>query len=480
MSPRPTATPTRTGRDHWARGSVPAALRVAVLVVAAVVSATSTVPTGAVSPAGSSFATSQSTAVTLAAASVPTSAAATALARMSMAQRVGQLFMVGAPATGSVATTASQISRYHVGNVMLTGRSSAGTTATRRVTNLLKARATSAATAGVPLFVATDQEGGKVQVLRGPGFSTIPSALHQGTWWPTTVRTNAKKWGGQLRAAGVNMDLGPVLDTVPSASFAYRNKPIGYYQREFGYTPAVVSTRGGAFAQGLRQVHVAAAVKHFPGLGRVTANTDTHARVTDRVTTRHDAYLTPFATAVKDGVPFVMMSSAYYSRIDAAHPAVFSPTVIKTILRGDLKFTGVVISDDLGNARQVAAWSPGARAVTFIGAGGDMVLTVNPATLPSMYTAVLARTDASPTFRAQVNAAALRVLAAKVKVGVGVGRASATSAASTSSSTAVATQGSVHQIVSDEVSSLTTAHVLPVCGAGGARTHDRRIMSPLL
>ncbi|GAB3590027.1 glycoside hydrolase family 3 protein [Angustibacter peucedani] len=356
-------------------------------------------------------------------AAATTSSAQTVLARMTLAQRVGQLFMVGAPATGPVGTTAAQITKYHVGNVMLTGRSSAGTAATKRLTTSLKARATSSATHGVPLFVATDQEGGKVQVLSGPGFSTIPSALHQGGWWPSTVRAKAETWGRQLRAAGVNTDLAPVLDTVPSAAFAPKNAPIGYYQREFGYTTARVSTRGGAFAQGLRDAHVAATVKHFPGLGRVTANTDTHAGVTDRTTTRHDAYVGPFADAVAAGVPFVMTSSAVYSRIDPDRPAAFSRTVVTGMLRGDLGFRGVVISDDLGHAVQVASWTPGGRAISFVRAGGDMVLTVDPATLPAMYDAVYQLARTSPAFRQQVDSAALRVLETKVRVGVGLGSA---------------------------------------------------------
>ncbi len=343
------------------------------------------------------------------------------LAGMSLAQRVGQLFMVGTPASGASAATLSAISSDHVGNVILTGRSFAGTAATRRVSDQLQARVTAASTARVPLFVATDQEGGQVQVLRGPGFSSIPSALVQGTWASGALRTAARGWGGQLRAAGVNADLGPVVDTVPSATAARSNPPIGWYDREFGYAPAIVAPHGAAFVQGLAEAGVSAAAKHFPGLGRVTGNTDTTSGVTDRTTTRGDAYLAPFAAAVNGGSPFVMISTAVYSRIDARQPAAFSPTVITTLLRGDLHFHGVVISDDLGNARQVAAWSPADRAVRFLEAGGDMVLTVNPALLPQMYRAVLARASRSTAFRNQVDAAALRVLTAKQHLAASAG-----------------------------------------------------------
>ena len=111
-----------------------------------------------------------------------------------------------------------------------------------------------------------------------------------------------------------------MLDTVPSAAFAPQNKPIGYYQREYGFDPTTVSTEGNAFAQGMADAGIAATVKHFPGLGRVTANTDTTTGVTDTQTTRYDAYVQPYADAVNQGVPIVMVSLAYYSKIDAEQP----------------------------------------------------------------------------------------------------------------------------------------------------------------
>ncbi len=346
---------------------------------------------------------------------VPAGGAQVVFASMSPAQRIGQLFMVGGAATGVGSATLAAITDYHVGNVILTGRSSAGVTATRSISDAVQNRATRAATGGVPLFVATDQEGGQVQVLSGPGFARIPEALTQGTWSTSTLRASAHAWGAQLQAAGVNVDLAPVMDTVPVGQV---NPPIGHYHREFGHTPAVVGPHGTAFAQGLASAGIATTAKHFPGLGRVTQNTDTNSGVTDDVTSFDDAYLAPFAAAVDAGAPFVMMSSAYYSRIDPGRPAVFSPTVINGMLRDELGFTGVVISDDLGGAVQVSAWPPGERAVDFIAAGGDMVLTVNPAVIPAMIDAVSAAAARSASFRAKLDAAVLRVLAAKQAQGL--------------------------------------------------------------
>jgi beta-N-acetylhexosaminidase len=347
---------------------------------------------------------------------VPKGGAAGVLARMSLEERVGQLFMVGNPATSVSPTVLTQIANRHIGNVVLTGRSYAGITATAGVTNRLQWQTTSPATAGVPLFVATDQEGGLVQVLNGPGFSAMPRAITQGTYAPATLRSYATAWGRQLRAAGVNVDLGPVMDTVPSPS-TY-NPPIGAFGREFGFAAVTVANHGAAVVQGLQSADVAATIKHFPGLGRVNANTDTSSGVTDNVTARGDTYVKAFGSGVFAGAQFVMMSTAYYSRMDRLNPAAFSPVIIGTVLRRDLHFGGVVIGDDLGAARQVSAWSPANRAIVFIASGGDMVLTVDPSVIPAMYDTVLAYARANPTFRNLVNQAALRVLTAKQQRGL--------------------------------------------------------------
>ena len=215
-----------------------------------------------------------------------------------------------------------------------------------------------------------------------------------------------------------------MLDTVPSAAFAPQNKPIGYYQREYGYDPTTVSTEGNAFAQGMADAGIDATVKHFPGLGRVTANTDTSSGVTDSQTTRTDAYLQPFADAVSQGVPFLMMSTAYYSKIDPNNPAAFSSTIVTGMVRGDLGFQGVIISDSLG-ATQVSAWTPADRAINFFNAGGDLALMNDPSLLPAMYNAVLDKANSDSTFKSKVDASAMRVLTAKQNrglLGAGHGR----------------------------------------------------------
>ena len=143
------------------------------------------------------------------------------------------------------------------------------------------------------------------------------------------------------------------MDVVPSAT-ASQNQPIGALEREFGYTPQVTGPHGVAFIQGMREAGVATTAKHFPGLGRVAGNTDFTSGVVDNTTGPGDPYLMSFGSAIKAGVPFVMVALATYTRLDPDHLAAFSSRIIRGLLRQQLHFQGVIVSDDLGAAAAVA------------------------------------------------------------------------------------------------------------------------------
>jgi beta-N-acetylhexosaminidase len=342
-------------------------------------------------------------------------------AGLSEAQRLGQLFLVGQTGTDPVATgVAAAVQDGHVAGVVLGGSGWSGAATVRSNVQRLQSLATPEATGGVRLFVSGNQEGGapgSLQAFYGPGFSAIPSALVQGTMDPARLRQDAATWGAELRAAGVNLDLAPVMDTVPTPLVA-TNAPIGALDREYGHDPAMVAAHGSAFVRGMESAGVAATVKHFPGLGRVGGNTDFSPRVVDTVTTRHDPYLDPFRAGIAAGAGFVMVSLAIYARLDAANPAVFSPVVIQQLLRGDLGFQGVVMSDDLGAAAAVQDVPAAERALRFLDAGGDLILTMRPADVGPMEGAVRSRMDSDPSFRDRVNASVRRVLAAKASLGL--------------------------------------------------------------
>lgn len=336
---------------------------------------------------------------------------------MTEAQRVGQLFVLGLPNDRLTPGVIAAVRADHLGSVSYTAFSDAGVAGIRSVSDSVQALVTASATAGIGFFVAANQEGGRIQALKGPGFSTMPSALVQGTIDPARLRAMAATWGAQLGDAGVNLDFAPVMDVVPAGQ-EVTNEPIGALRREFGHDPATVASHGVAFLNGMRDAGVATTAKHFPGLGRVVGNTDYRSNVVDSVTTEDDPYLEPFRQAVDAGVPFVMVSLATYERIDPSHLAVFSPTVMRDMLRGSLHFDGVIISDELGAAVAVAGIPPATRAVDFIEAGGDMIVSkfVNPAA--AMYRALLARAADSASFRALLDDSVRRVLVAKDRSGL--------------------------------------------------------------
>lgn len=438
---RPTGAGPRTAaRGRLRAGRLPVCLAAGVLLAVAGCgdgnSRTPTVSSAAPSGTGGTTATGTAASPTTSASSVPGSAtrptassgAATGTTRpsscvdrtvnaMSQAQRVGQLFMTSVSTTGMTTAEAAAIRQGKTGSVFLKVHTNAGTAAVRSVANRARALTSPVKGVTVGMLVATDQEGGLVQVLNGPGFSVIPSAARQGTSAPATLQKNAETWGRQLRAAGVTMNLAPVADTVPPA-LVNVNAPIGKLSREYGTDPATVASHSTAFLRGMARAGVVATAKHFPGLGRVTGNTDTTAGVVDRVTTSTDPFLQPFKSAIDAGVPFVMVSSATYARIDPSRQAVFSPVVLRTLLRGSLGFKGVIISDDLGQAVAVADRTPARRALDFFAAGGNVLLTVQPADIGPMTSAVLARLPQDAALRRNVDDSVRRVLTAKQNAGL--------------------------------------------------------------
>src|SRR5437588_5844972 len=261
--------------------------------------------------------------------------------QLTVRQRVGQLFMLGLAGDQLSVETAHAIRSDHLGSVWFTENSTAGAASIRAITSSVQRLASGS----VRFFIAANQEGGEIQAMKGPGFSSIPAATQQGTIDPVTLAADAAQWGRELRSAGINFNFAPVFDVVPPGGDS-TNQPIGVLHREYGNDVPTVATHALAFVRGMRSAGVETSAKHFPGLGRVEGNTDYSGNVVDDATTTSD--LGSFEQAVSGGVPFVMVALAPYTRIDPSHPAALSPIVIGRVLRGQLRFKGVLISDDLG------------------------------------------------------------------------------------------------------------------------------------
>ena len=362
-------------------------------------------------PAASS-ATPSPTAAASGTPSATATATTGALAGWSLEEKVGQLMMVGVDAQAPKQSSNEAVDTHHVGNIFIAGRTTAGSQATQKVISSFTSKVGPGTTHATPMLVATDQEGGEVQVLSGSGFSDIPSALDQSAQPRDQLVASARTWGKELADVGVNMNLAPVADLVDIARPA-SNEPIGRWGREYGHDAATVSSQAGAFAEGMQASKVIPTYKHFPGLGRVKDNTDTSAGVVDSTTTRSadTAVSVIFGAAIAAGAPVIMVSSATYSLIDPSAPAVFSSTIVTDMLRREMGFSGVVITDDVSAAVQVQDVSAGDRAVRAIRAGCDLVLaSADPTVAADMVKALIATARSDPAFAARVDESATRVL----------------------------------------------------------------------
>jgi beta-N-acetylhexosaminidase len=348
------------------------------------------------------------------AAGAPSSCVTSTLAELTPTQRAGQLVMVGVPA-GAPDSERTTVSDLRLGGAFLAGRSTHSPATVRAGVRRLAGQTTSGATIG--LFIATDQEGGLVQTLHGGSWSTIPKATVQGTYSAAKLASRWTTWAGQLADAGLNMDLAPVADTVPKGR-ERSNPPIGNVDREYGTDSVTVRHAVATVSGAMSRTGIIPTVKHFPGLGRVYYNTDTSTKAVDSITSATSAYLKPFSSGVAAGAGAVMVSSARYPKIDAKNLAVFSSPVITGLLRGRLGYQGVVMTDDVGRAVAVRSVPTGERATRFIAAGGDVVLTVDPARALSLIVAIKHRDAADAAFRAKVSAAVTRVLTLKEQRGL--------------------------------------------------------------
>ena len=344
----------------------------------------------------------------------PTTQCQSLAASLSLREQVGQLLMIAVPSTGVGSAAAKAVKDSRAGAVILLGNTTAGQSRILAVTK--QARDAARTPKGIKTLLAADQEGGMVQRLQGKGFDRIPSAEEQAQEPAAELKRDAARWGKQLRRAGIDANLAPVADVVPK-DLQSVNQPIGLLRRGYGSNPTKVAEHVTAFVAGMDAAGVATSVKHFPGLGRVRGNTDFVARVVDDTTTRHDKALKPFAAGVDAGTDMVMVSSAYYTEIDTKRRAAFSPVVIKGMIRGDLGFEGVVISDDLA-AAAMRDLAPGTRLLRFLKAGGDLAIVADPSIVASMADTVVAEAKKDDALAAAIETAAARVLQLKDRRGL--------------------------------------------------------------
>ena len=322
-----------------------------------------------------------------------------------LARLAGQLLSVGLDGTVAGDELRARIAASEVGGVMLFRPNivNPGQLAT------LVADLRGAAPGDRPLLVSIDQEGGLVQRLRAPA-TVWPPMLSVGRAGDA-ARTQAvgRALGEELAAVGVGWNFAPVLDVHTNPD----NPVIG--NRAFGTSPEAVARQALAFWRGLRAAGLVGCGKHYPGHGDTT--TDSHHELP---VVAHDAdrlravELAPFAAAAAAGLEAFMTAHVLYPALDPDRPATLSRRIATDLLRGELGFRGVLVSDDLGMKAVADRYPIEELAVGAIEAGVDHLLVREPAARQhAAFEAIVRAAEARSDMRARVEESAARVAALK-------------------------------------------------------------------
>ena len=257
-----------------------------------------------------------------------------------------------------------------------------------------------ACTRGEPLLVALDQEGGIVKRLSWAPPTEAPADMKN----PTDAHAQAAGAAAALRQSGVDIDFAPVVDT-PSSSSNFLGS------RAFSESTKWNAAMAKAFVRGLQQNGVAATAKHFPGLGLAGGNTDNGQITINASKSKIEPGLLPFQAAIKAGVKLVMVNTAIYPHLDASrNPAAFSSSIINGILRGQLGFKGVTVTDSLTAPAPDAIPHAATKAML---AGSDLLIWGAESASERGYATLVADAPGSSSLRARLAQAAGRIRALK-------------------------------------------------------------------
>ncbi len=285
-----------------------------------------------------------------------------------IAHKIGRLFIGGMPGPVLDDNTTSLIKDYHLGGIILFDRN---ITDPIQLAHLCRdLQAISMEQSGLPLFLAIDQEGGRVARLKGP-FTQFPgnAAIGQASDPEGSALYFASTTAREMSLVGLNMNMAPVLD------LAQPNMDAHLVGRSFSHDPLLVTTLGKIVIKALQEAGIMAVAKHFPGLGK--SDLDPHLHLPHINATSEEmesVHLRPFAGAIEAGVSAIMSSHAVYPALEPGTPASLSRKIMTDLLRGEMQFDGLTISDDLemGAIEKARALPEG--AVAAFEAGIDLLL----------------------------------------------------------------------------------------------------------
>lgn len=334
--------------------------------------------------------------------------AARIVSRMDYRDKLGQMVMIGVHGTELNQDMVFMLSRYHIGGVILFDRNLQSRSQVEKLTVDLQRVAQSEAHQPVPLFIGIDEEGGTV--VRGKTFIEPPPAqslVAQGGN-PLVAEEWAKKTGGVLRSMGINVNFAPVADVGTSSP------------RFYSGDAAVVERFVLAAARGYGSAHEIFALKHFPGIGRGTVDSHQDVSMVDvSVDMLRQTDLRPFKAVIDQNLGqdyFVMVSHLKYPRLDPEHSASLSHKIITGLLRQDMGYDGLVITDDMEMGAVAKYGSFRNLGVTAVKAGADIVMICHEYNHQAeIYNGLVEAYNAGELDPNQIDASVRRIVKAKLR-----------------------------------------------------------------
>lgn len=291
------------------------------------------------------------------------------LEKMSLAEKVGQLFQVGFHSKTADQEIKDLIENYHVGGVIYFGRNIDSLKQTAALSNSLQNIALNSG-ASLPLFISADQEGGAVTRIKGgthfPGSMALGAAAD-----PDLAKKTAVATAEELKSLGINVNLAPVLDVNNNS----QNPVIGV--RSFGAEPELVAELGAAYITGLQSKNVTATAKHFPGHGDTATDSHLDLPIINHSRQRlNEVELLPFKKAIAAGVDSIMTAHIYFPTIEKEDgiPATLSKAVLTDLLRQELGFEGLIITDCMEMNAIANTFGTVEGVIRTVEAGSDTVL----------------------------------------------------------------------------------------------------------
>lgn len=341
---------------------------------------------------------------------------------LSIEEKVGQVLTIGIPSSELDSTTRMMIREFRPGGVILYRRNIEGPDQLRALIKDLQAAATRSG-AGIGLLVAIDQEGGTAiqlwesEVPVPPGAHAIAAASSEDARGREELAHQvAFASGRDIKTFGVNMNLAPVLDVNSNPE----NPVIGV--RSFGADPCLVATLGAAMARGFKDAGILCCGKHFPGHGDTRLDSHLDLPVVPHDRQRLDAVeLVPFRHAIAAGIDAIMAAHVAFPAIerDLEVPATLSAAVVSGLLKGELEFPGVALSDLMSMKAIADRYEAGEAAVRAVAAGIDVLLTADDQRLQRVTRDALLSALASGRLNAaRLDDAVRRILSLKLRAGL--------------------------------------------------------------